>query len=443
MAAEVLLMKTAAELAFADTFAAVKSALPGDADVAAQRDAAFETFARVGLPHRRVESWRYTDLRALLREAPALAPPPSSDALARAAAAGALLAGIEARRLYVVNGAFAPELSDLADLEPGLRITSLAAALGDADPLVGAHLGKTVPSTDAALALNTAFMGDGVVIFLADGTVLSRPLLLVFVTTEATASAMFTRSLLVAGKGAGAMLVESHEGPGGAAYHVNTALEAVVGEGTRIERVKITAEGSEALHISSLLAQVAAGATFANASFTLGGATVRNQLLLQIVGEGVEARLSGVSLLGGKQHADTMLSVEHIAPHCQSREQFRAVVDGSAQDIFQGRIAVRQSAQKTDARMMSRALLLSDTAESDNKPELEIFADDVQCGHGCTTGSLDQQLKFYMMARGIPEKEAEALLIQAFVGEVIDAIGHEGVRAALTDATQNWLLERK
>ncbi|MDQ0503652.1 Fe-S cluster assembly protein SufD [Xanthobacter agilis] len=442
MAADVRLMKTAAELALADAFAAVKSTLPGDAAVAAQRTAAFETFASVGLPHRRVESWRYTDLRALLREAPPLASAAGPEALARSLAACPMLAGMEARRIYVVNGAFVSDISDLANLEPGVSISSLATALGAADPLV-AHLGQTVASSDAALALNTAFMGDGVVIALAEGATLSRPLHLVFVTTEATATAAYTRSLLVMGKGASAQVIESHEGPAGAAYQVNTALEVVVGEGASLERVKITAEGNDALHISTLLARVADGAKLANANFTLGGAIIRNQLLVQLAGEGIDASLSGVSLLAGKQHSDTLLAVEHIAPNCQSREQFRTVVDDTARDIFQGRISVRQSAQKTDARMMSRALLLSDTAESDNKPELEIFADDVQCGHGCTTGSLDQQLKFYMMSRGIPEKEAEALLIQAFVGEVIDAIGHEGVRAALTDATRNWLIERK
>jgi len=443
MVAEVRLMKTAAELALADTFAAVKSALPGDASVAAQRAAAFESFTSSGLPHRRVESWKYTDLRALLREAPPLAAPASAEALAKVPAASPLLAGAGLRRLYIVNGVFSASLSDLSGLEAGVSITSLADALGAADPAVTAQLGQTVPSTDAALALNTALMGDGVVITVAEGVSLSRPIHLVFVTTEAAATAAFTRSLVVLGKGASASIVESHEGPAGAAYLVNTALEVVVADGASFERVKLTTEGADAMHVSTLLAQIGASAKFANANFTLGGAMVRNQMLVQLSGEATEASLSGVSLLGGRQHVDTMLAVEHIAPHCQSREQFRAVVDGSAQDIFQGRIAVRQSAQKTDARMMSRALLLSDTAESDNKPELEIFADDVQCGHGCTTGSLDQQLKFYMMARGIPEKEAEALLIQAFVGEVIDAIGHEGVRAALTDATQTWLLERK
>ncbi len=443
MAAEIRLMKTAAELALADAFATHKSRLPGDAAVAARRVAAFAAFAATGLPHRRVESWKYTDLRTLLRDAPPLAPLPTPEQVAGAAAACPMLAGMDLRRLYVVNGAFAPDISDLAGLESGLTITSLASALAGGDALVATHLGRTVPSTDAALALNTAFMGDGLVISVAPGAVVTRPLHLVFVATEPAAVAMFTRSLVVLGEGARLSLVESHEGPSGATYQINTALEAVVGDGAQLDRLKLTLEGAEALHISTLLAQVGVSATFANTNFTIGGAMVRNQMLVQLDGAGTEASIGGVSLLAGKQHSDTLLAMEHIAPHCQSREQFRAVVDGAAQDIFQGRISVRPGAQKTDARMMSRALLLSDTAESDNKPELEIFADDVQCGHGCTTGSLDQQVKFYLMARGIPEKEAEALLIQAFVGEVIDGIAHEGVRAALTEATRTWLIERK
>ncbi|MFG1346278.1 Fe-S cluster assembly protein SufD [Xanthobacter autotrophicus DSM 431] len=443
MAADVRPMKTSAELALADTFAAVRAALPGGPDVAARRSAAFDTFADAGLPHRRVESWKYTDLRALLRDAKPLASPPDADAKARAGAAGALLAGLGARRLFVLNGTFVPELSDLAGLEEGLSIRSMAEALSSGDGLVAAHLGKTVPSSDAVLALNTALMGDGVVVQVAKGAVISRPVELVSVTCDAVPVATFTRSLVVVEDGASLTLIESHEGPAGVAYQVNTALELVVGAGAHVERMKITGEGSDAVHLATLLVRVGEKANFANTFFTTGGAVVRNQLLIHLAGEGTSARMGGVSLLGGKQHADTMLSVDHAAPGCESRESFRAVLDGASQDIFQGKIAVRQAAQKTDARMLSRALLLTETAEACNKPELEIFADDVQCGHGCTTGTLDQQLKFYLMARGIPAKEAEALLIQAFVGEVIDAIGSEGVRTALTDATRAWLLGRE
>ncbi|MFS8042993.1 Fe-S cluster assembly protein SufD [Xanthobacter sp. AM33] len=435
-------MKTSAELALAETFAAARAILPGGPDVAAQRAAAFGTFADAGLPHRRVEAWRYTDLRALMREARPLAAPPDADAKARAAAAGAMLAGLGFRRLVLVNGAFVPELSDLADLEAGLSIRSMAEALATGDALT-ARLGQTVASSDAVLALNTALMGDGVVLHVAAGTAIERPVELVFVTTEAAPVSMFTRSLAVVEEGASLTLIESHEGPSGVAYQVNTALELVVGAGAKVERVKITAEGADAVHLATVLARVDATATFANTFFTTGGLVVRNQLLAHLAGEAIQARMNGVSLLSGKQHADTLLSVDHAAPAGESRESFRAVLDGAAQDIFQGKIAVRQAAQKTDARMLSRALLLTETAEACAKPELEIFADDVQCGHGCTTGTLDQQLKFYLMSRGIPAKEAEALLIQAFVGEVIDAIGNEGVRTALADATQAWLLGRE
>lgn len=442
-AANVRPMKTGAELALAETFAAVRASLPGGPDVAAQRAAAFDAFADAGLPHRRVESWKYTDLRALMRDAKPLAPTPDAAAKAKAAEAGGLLSSLGFRRLVLVNGTFVPELSDLKALEAGLTIRSMADALAEPDGLPATHIGRTVPSTDAVLALNTALMGDGVVVHVAAGAAIVRPVEIVSVTTADSPVAAFTRSLVVVEEGASLTLVESHEGPSGVAYQVNTALELLVGAGATFERVKITTEGSEAVHLSTLLARVDAKATFANTFFTTGGAVVRNQLLVHIAGEAVNARLGGVSLLAGKQHADTMLSLDHAAPACESRESFRAVLDGSAQDIFQGKIAVRQAAQKTDARMLSRALLLSETAESCNKPELEIFADDVQCGHGCTTGTLDQQLKFYLMARGIPAKEAEALLIQAFVGEVVDAIGDEGVRTALTEATRAWLLGRE
>jgi Fe-S cluster assembly protein SufD len=177
-------------------------------------------------------------------------------------------------------------------------------------------------------------------------------------------------------------------------------------------------------------------------SFTTGGAVVRNQRLLRFEGEGADARIGGASLLNGRQHADAMVIADHRAGQCQSKELFKAVLDGEARNVFQGRITVHPHAQKTDARMMTRALLLSETAEAISKPELEIFADDVQCGHGATTGSLDGELKFYLMARGIPAKEAETLLVQAFIGEVIDGIAHAGLRAALTDAAANWLAGR-
>ena len=439
--AAVKVVKTAAETALADTYAAARSRLPGDAAIAGQRASAFDVFAKEGLPNRRVEDWKYTDLRALMRDAKPLAGPPDAAAKARGKNAGQMLGDIGARRLVFVDGAFVPELSDTAALEAGLSIVSLGEALADSDATLTAHLGKLAPGADVAVALNTALMGDGAVILVAAGSTIERPLHLLFVASDKPA-ASFIRSLVVVEQGARVMLIESHEGPAGSDYQVNAALELFVGDGAHVDHVKIIGEGADALHVSTLAAAIGAKARFNAFTFTAGGAVVRNQLFLNFDGEDTVANIRGATLINGRQHADTTLLVTHLARGCQSREVFKSVLDDEAHGVFQGRIVVRPHAQKTDAKMMTRALLLSERAEADNKPELEIFADDVQCGHGATAGAIDKELKFYLMARGIPEAEAEALLIQAFVGEAVEGIEHAGLREALMEQVAAWVKAR-
>ena len=441
MNAEVATIKTAAETTLAQAFSLARPRLPGDKAIAAQRDAAFAVFAKSGLPHRRVEEWKYTDLRALMRDAKPLASPPDAAAKAGAKKAGALVGDLEARRLVFVDGTFVAELSDTANLENGLTVRSLADALTGNDPALATHLGRLAPISDVAVALNTALMGDGAVIRIAACATIARPLHLIFVAS-AKPAASFLRSLVIVEPGARAMLIESHEGPSGADYQVNAALELFVGDGAHVDHVKIITEGAEALHVSTLAAAIGAKARFNAFTFTAGGAVVRNQLFLRFDGEDTVAGIGGATLIKGHQHADTTLVATHIARGCQSREMFKAVLDDEAHSVFQGRIIVRQGAQKTDAKMMTRALLLSDRAEADNKPELEIFADDVQCGHGATAGALDGELKFYLMARGIPEAEAEALLIQAFLGEAIEGIEDAGLRESLMESVAAWLAAR-
>jgi Fe-S cluster assembly protein SufD len=442
MTATVRSLKTVAELAIADAFASAKATLPGDGQVAAWRETAFGHFVAAGLPHRQVEEWKYTDLRALLREAKPLAGTPDADCKAQALGAGRIVAGVDCRRLLLVNGVFAPELSDLGGLESGLTIHSMAAALGRGDPVVTAHLGEDFAPGNMALSLNTALMGDGVLIRVAAGTEIARPLHIVSITVGTKPIATFVRNLIVVENGARVTLVESHEGPAGSDYQVNTASNLVVGEGAQVDLLKIVGEGADALHISTLLASIGAGARFTDVSFTIGGAVIRNQRLLRFVGENAYGGVGGATLLKARQHADAMVVADHEAGHCQSRELFKAVLDADARNVFQGRIKVHAHAQKTDARMMTRALLLSETAEAVSKPELEIFADDVQCGHGATTGALDGELKFYLMARGVPAKEAEMLLVQAFIGEVLDEISHAGLREAMTGCAADWLTSR-
>jgi Fe-S cluster assembly protein SufD len=440
MNAEVRPIRTAAETALSTAFASVKGKLPG---AAAARESAFKRFEAAGLPHRRVEEWKYTDLRALMRDAKPIAAPPDAAAKARARNAGAALAAVEGRRIVVVDGTFVPELSDLAALEAGLTIRSMAQALASGDAAVTARLGRVVPTDDVAVALNTAFMGDGVVIEVAAGGALTRPLHLVFFNAGGSPAAVFTRSLAVIGKGARAMLIESHEGAGGSDYQVNTALEIVVADEAHVDHIKITGEGAGSLHVSSLMAEIGAHARFNEFLFTTAAAVVRNQLFVHFKGEGTVAGIRGATLLNGRQHVDTTLIADHTAGACISREVFKTVLDGESRGVFQGKIIVQPRAQKTDAKMSAHALLLSEEAEADSKPELEIFADDVQCGHGATTGALDEDLLFYLKARGIPAKEAEALMIQAFVGEAVDGIEHAGLRDTLIEHVAAWLKTRK
>jgi Fe-S cluster assembly protein SufD len=434
-------MKTAAEQALAETFAAARHRLPGAGPVAALREEAFRSFDARGLPHRRVEEWKYTDLRALMREARPLAPPPDAAARARAKASPCPVGDVECRRLSFVNGIFVPELSDLGGLEKGLTIMPMATALAQGDPRVTGRLGQVVVADDPALALNTALMGDGAFIHLAAGAMVDRPLHLSFIGPDTPAS-VFTRSLLVVEQGARVMLIESHEGPSATDYQVNTALELSVADAAHVDHVKLIAEGDRALHVSTLLGAVGAHARFNNFSFTTGGAVVRNQIFLRFEGEETVAGMRGATLLAGRQHADTTLFVDHRAVGCQSRELFKTVLDGDSRGVFQGKIIVRPGAQKTDARMMTRALLLSEKAEADQKPELEIYADDVQCGHGATAGALDPSLLFYLKSRGVPQKQAEALLIQSFVGEAIEGIEHAGLREVLLEAVAARIIER-
>jgi Fe-S cluster assembly protein SufD len=431
----VALAKTETGRAVNSVFAVARERLPGSGKVADARSQAFDAFERAGLPNRRIEEWKYTDLRALMREVLPLAAAPDAAAIKRARAALKTASVKGAVKLVLVDGVFVAELSDAA--EAGASVNTLRQALecGDSDLL-------TTDATDAMIALNAAMATDGVIISVADGANLTKPLQIIHVTTASKAST-FTRSQISIGQGARATLVESFVAADGAkAYQVNDAVMLSVGDGADLSHVRLMAEAPDAANITSGILTVGAKVTYNLFNMTSGAALSRFSGLVALKGEGSELNANGVNLLKGTQHGDTTLVVDHVVPHCTSREIFRAVVDDRAHSVFQGRIIVRPHAQKTDGKMMTRALLLSDEAEADNKPELEIFADDVTCGHGATAGALDESLLFYLRARGLPEKEAQALLIQAFVGEAIEGIANDGLREAAMATAQRWLEAR-
>jgi Fe-S cluster assembly protein SufD len=438
----VVMAKAETGRALSDIFAVARSRLPGTGEIADLRRQAFEAYERLGLPHRRIEDWKYTDLRTLMRDVLPVAAAPDAAALERAATALKLHAIPGVRRVVLVDGVFAPNLSDTSDLGADIGIRPLRDVLEAGDAALQAQL-FTPENSDAMVALNSAMMTDGLVIEVADNAAITLPLHIVHIASGIQPAAMFTRSLIRLGKHAGVTLVESYIAAEGAkTYQVHDSLVVSIGNGARLDHVRLIEDGREAFNISSAVVTLGAKAHYNTFGMTSGSNVSRYQAVIAFAGEGSKVETNGINLLNGRQHADTTLFLDHAVPNCSSREIFRAVVDDRGHSVFQGRIIVRPKAQKTDAKMMTRALLLSDEAEADNKPELEIFADDVTCGHGATTGALDESLLFYLRARGLSEKEAQALLIQAFVGEAIESIANDALRELTIGAAQRWLAAR-
>jgi len=439
----VAVAKTTTGRALGEAFAVARDWLPGSGKVADARRKAFDIYERQGLPHRRVEDWKYTDLRVSMRAVLPLAAAPDQAAVTRAASALKSLAVEGGRQLVLVDGVFAPQLSNLGKLEKGLTIRALRDVLESGNDVIRSQLLQSGTSSDPMIALNTALMTDGVVIEVGDGAELTQPLHIVHIASGEIPAAMVTRSLLSVGNNTKVTQVESFIAAEGAkAYQVHDALVISIGSETRLDHVRLMEDARDAVNISTGFVKLGAKSHFNTFNLTGGGNLSRYQAFIAFAGEHSRVETNGVNLLNGTQHGDTTLFLDHAVPNCASREVFRAVLDDRAHSVFQGRIVVRPHAQKTDAKMMTRALLLSDDAEADNKPELEIFADDVTCGHGATTGALDQSLLFYLRARGLSEKEAQALLIAAFVGEAIESIVDDNLRDIAVAAAERWLAAR-
>ncbi|HKA65897.1 MAG TPA: Fe-S cluster assembly protein SufD [Methyloceanibacter sp.] len=436
--------QTRAEQAFVDLFNAAEQGLPGSGNpwVADLRAKAIDAYAALGLPHRRVEAWKYTDLRSRLTEALPLARA-TGVAVTEAElgrALGVETAGLPAYRLVVVEGELRAELSDIAGLKAaGAEIISITEALQKPPRWLKAALGKTnAQDRDPVLDLNLALMSGGVGLRVRQGITLDKPVHLIHIDGGEPASVV-TRNVVLVEEGASLDLVESYASLGGRELQRNAVTEIEVGDRAGVNHIKLQREGEAAFHLVTWLVKLDADANYKAFHFSTGAALSRSQIYAAFTGEGSSLDVSGALLMRDHQHCDTTLLVEHRVPRCTSRELFKAVLDNEARGVFQGKIIVSPGAQKTDGKQMAQALLLSETAEFDSKPELEIFADDVVCGHGSTSGQIDEDLLFYLEARGIPEEQARALLIQAFVGEAVERIEHEGLREALAKASAEWL----
>lgn len=441
MTPDVTRKTTKAEDAWAAAFAQA-GAWTGAPQLHALRKDGFDTFSRLGIPTRRNEAWHYSDLRAAVGDGLPLAGAPDTDAVAAARAAVRALPAQTARIVFV-DGFYQAALSHLAD-ESKISVRALDDVLARHAPdVIAALAGSSVAQGDAIVALNAAFMRGGAVIDIADGHHAAAPLELVFVTSQGAPRAIVTRSLLRAGAGSRAQIVERHLPLGSNAVHANEALVVHAAAGAQIGHVRIqTRVAAKAVFVRSFFAHMDAGAVLRSTALTLGGGFQRQQIFVRFASSDANLFLGGASLLRGKDHADTTLVVEHAVPHCESREYFKQIVDEDATGVFQGKIIVAPDAQKTNGVMKSQTILLGANAAMYNKPELEIFADDVACGHGATVGALDDNQLFYAMSRGLPKAKAQALLLEGFAGDAFDDVKDEALREEMMELVGIWLAER-
>ena len=417
--------KTAAETAYLEGFDAGADWLSGE------RQKGFDAFAVTGLPHRRMEKWKWTDLRQLIGKA---YPPARGGATGDvdALAAKSPLKDIARARLTFVNGEFDAARSQLP-ASGDVEVT----ALSTADAAI--EIGTT--EADPIDGLNRAYVTDGASIRVKAGSNADAPIELVFIHSSAGEATFSTRNIIELEEGASATVFETHIG-GDDAYVSNSVTEVRLGKAARLDRIKLQMDAAGSYHLSNLKADMAEDARLQDFTLTMGAAATRQQGFITFNGEHTEATVSGAYLLNNSQHVDTRLVVDHKVPNCISRELFKCVMDDEARGIFQGKVIVRQDAQKTDGKQSSHALLLSPKAEFDAKPELEIYADDVVCGHGATSGELDDNLLFYLRARGIPEDKAKSMLISAFVAESFDDVDSDAVRDVLKGLADGWLAAR-
>jgi Fe-S cluster assembly protein SufD len=376
-------------------------------------------FAADGFPSRRGEAWRYLDLRALAAEP--LLPAGAAHAATRSALPDDIGFLQAAHRLVLVDGRFAPELSALADLPAGVWLGAMTTAIAARPELVRAAL--AIPGRDGEApfaALNGAFFTDGFVLEAVPGAVFDRPIEIVHLASGEMAGSLHTRSLIALGEDSRIRLCESYAGSG--RYWRNDVLTVRLGAGAALHRTALVEEAEDALHFAVLGVDLGARARFEGFVLLLGGRTARSEVHVKSAGEGAGCRLHGGFVAAGRQEANIVTTVDHLAARGETRELFKGVAAGRAHGAFQGRITVHPGAQKIDAHMLSRNLTLGTQAAIDTKPELEIFADDVKCGHGAAVGDLDEAALFYLMARGIPRREARRMLIEAFVREAIEAV---------------------
>ena len=387
------------------------------------RQTAMARFAALGFPTTGEEEWRYTSLAPITKVSFSPGCLEADDAT-REWIRSLALGSLEEHQLAFINGHFSAELSRLGRLPNGVIVGSLAAAMNDSKAKVEPYWARYADyNSHGLVALNTALMEDGAFLLVPQGAVVEAPIHLMFVATAPDgATVSHPRSLIVIGDRSQATVVESYMGFDGAVYFTNAVTEIVVGEGAVLDHTKIELESERAFHVATHETHIDRGGNLSSHSIALGGALARNDSNATLDGEGGECTLNGIYVAMGQQQVDNHTRIDHLKPHCSSRELYKGVMGGRSRAVFSGKIYVHKAAEKSDARQTNKNLLLSEDAWIDTKPQLEIYNNDVKCSHGSTIGQVDQDALFYLRSRGIESSAAVALLTRGFVSEITGRI---------------------
>ena len=406
-------------------------------DLRRLREDAMDRFIKLGFPTTRMEAWRNTNVEPLARIE--FQPPVANGAIELQAVAPFFLEG--SLRAVVADGKFVPELSSLNELPKGVEIRGLADALTHMSDAVMSHLGRYAEFKDQAfVALNTAFFSDGVFISVPNGMVLERPVQVLYLSSSRDeTTVVHPRTLVLAGENSQLTIMEQVVDLASETSLVNAVTEIVAGPGAVIEYTQVRQGAEGSFSIATLETYQLAQSQVTLHSATVQGGLTRNDVHAALAGEGAEVILNGLYLARGRQHVDNHTRIDHIAPHCTSRENYKGILDDHAHGVFNGRIVVHPDAQKTQASQSNKNLMLSDHALVNTNPQLEIYADDVKCTHGSTVGQVDDEAIFYCQSRGIDRETAQRLLIHGFTNEIINQVKNEAIRAILESMVADWL----
>ncbi len=398
----------------------------------------------LGLPAINLEDWKYTNLLALgdmdyltatpdhgdvpVDVVPSIFPTGNNDLPSGA-------------RLVFVNGMARADLSTMKDLPAGVTLEPLAQVIDQNPGLLKVHLGQLAIDTDRAmLALNNAAMNSGYVLHVAKGVVMENPIEIIHIGGIAQQPlACFPRNLVIMEENSQADMIVHHVGVGGASYFVNTVNEISLGQAARLRVYNVQDESHQAINITANWANVTRDASYSSFNLSLGARLSRFETYVALNGTGAMCKLDGAYLMRGQGHCDNTLRIDHLKPDTTSSVMFKGVLDDRSRAVFQGKIVVHRDAQRSDGQMHNKTMLLSDKAEIDTKPELEIYADDVKCAHGAASGHVDETALFYMRSRGIPDDLARNLLIQSFLAEVLERVNVDTIGAAMNDKVTHWL----